>query len=275
MGRVHIFSKMVLAGDKIEIYQYSKPILAGQSRMFDVIRSSDIDGEEEKREDNLYRARQTLRRLIWANRCENMKFLTLTYAETTLDVKKVQRDIQTFLQSMRRRGYTMNYVYVLENQKERGAVEGNAGCLHVHFILFEENKINLEDLRAAWPHGRHEIRKVRGVRDYGAYVSKYIRKDTFAEFGQHTYRTSLGLKKPEEVNFYTEEFADGFDTDYFHPNDILRRMVPTYYKKQRRDFRDKDGVGHVQEITYYQGVLTPELKAWIESHREEPYEDVT
>lgn len=272
MAKVHIFSKMILAGDKIEIYRYSKPILAGQSRMFDVIRSGD-GGEEEKREDNLYRARQTLRRLIWANRCENMKFLTLTYAETVLDVKRVQRDITTFLQAMRRRGYTMDYVYVLENQKERGEQEGNAGCLHVHFILFNENKIDLQDLNAAWPHGRNQIRKVRGVRDYGAYVSKYISKETFAQFGQHTYRTSLGLKKPEEVNFYVEEFADGFDTDYFHPNDILRRFVPTYYKKQRRDFRDKNGVGLVQEIAYYQGVLTPELRAWIEEHREEPYED--
>lgn len=276
MGQVHIFSKVVLAGDKIEIYEYSKPISAGHTRQFDVIREDVPSGdkEEEKRVDNLLRARQTLRRLIWANRCKNMKFLTLTYRETVLDVKKIGRDIQTFLQAMRRRGYQMDYVYVLEHQKERGEAEGNKGSLHVHFILFLEDKINLDDLNASWPHGYTDIRKVRGVRDYGAYVSKYISKETFAEFGQHTYRCSLGLKKPEEINFYTEEFADGLNVDdHFHPHDILRHIVPTYWKKQRRDYIDQKGVAQVQEVVYYQAVLTPELRSWIDAHREEPYED--
>lgn len=264
---------MVLSGDKIEIYEYSKPIVAGISRQLDVVRES--DGEEEKREDNLYRARQTLRRIIWANRCKNMKFLTLTYRDTVLDVKRVDNDIASFLKSMRRKGYTMDYVYVLEHQKERGEVEGNEGCLHVHFILFTEQKIQLEDLNAAWPHGYTDIRKVKGIRDYGAYVSKYISKETFAEFGQHTYRTSLGLKKPEVVNFYSEGFADGFkvcDGDMhtnFHPHDILKRFVPTYWNKLRRDYVDEMGQSQVQEVVYYQGVLTDDLRAWIEHYRED------
>ena len=271
MAKVHIFSKVVLSGDKIEVYEYSKPIVAGISRRLDVVRES--DGEEVKRDDNLYRARQTLRRTIWANRCDNMKFLTLTYRDTVLDVKRVSRDITTFVQAMRRKGYPMDYVYVLEHQKDRGALEGNDGCLHVHFILFSSQKINLDDLNSAWPHGYTDIRKVRGVRDYGAYVSKYISKETFAEFGQHTYRTSLGLNKPEVINFYCEGFADGFrvcdgnmPTD-FHPRDILSRFVPSYISKLRKDYRDEYGVGQTMSVTYTQGVLTPALRDWIDEYR--------
>lgn len=266
-----MFSKMVLSGDKIEIYEYSRPILAGHTRQFDVIQKG--EGGEDKRYDNLLRARQSLRRLIWSNKTDFMKFLTLTYRDTVLDVAKVQRDMSVFFKAMRRRGYSLDYVYVLEHQKERGFREGNAGCLHVHMILFNDGFINLSDLNACWPHGSTDIQKVRGVRDVGAYVSKYISKETFAEFGQHTYRTSLGLKHPEEVNFYIEDFADGFDTEKFHPHDVLRRFVPSYYNSSRRDYLDQNGVAQVQEVNYYQGVITDSLRRYIESHRLEVITD--
>lgn len=254
MAEAHLFSKVVISGDIVEVYTYSSAIKVGQERPYDLVRSDETEVKEPagKREDNLYRAKQTVRRLIWSNWVPYAKFITLTYAETVLDVQKVRRDVRTFVQAMRRRGYDMKFLYVLERQKERGIKEGNEGCWHVHMVLFITDRIPYEILNACWPHGGTDIHKISDVKNLGAYVSKYITKEDAGELGSRVYNCSVGLTRPKVENFYLEGCSD---TTYngLHPKDVVDALDLVYRSTVRHDYRGSDGVGHTQVVSYYQG----------------------
>ena len=259
----HMFCKIVRSGKAVEAYIYSNAIKVGHERKHDVCKRKAkdyIDLEEleelEKRSDNLYRARQTVRRLIWANQGNFSKFITLTCRETELDRKRVQRYITTFVQALRRKDYEMLYLYVLEHQKERGDKEGNEGCLHVHMVLFNDTFLPIETLEKCWPHGFVYINAIDDVRDLGAYVCKYITKENSAEFGAHVYGVSRGLKRPEVERFYTEGFSDSM-TGIF-PKKILKNLNVSYHDVICHDYIDDQGVGHSQKIAYYQGTWKDE-----------------
>ncbi len=258
MSEAHIIARVVRCGERIEVYRYSSGILCGREREYDIVKSK-YEGEtqsEGKRTDNLLRARQMLRRLIWCNQGKYTKFITLTYADTVLDVKKVRRDITTFVQAMRRKGYDMKYVYVLEHQKNRGKREGNEGCLHVHMVLFIDAFIPKTDLEKCWRHGWVDINAIDDIRNLGAYVCKYITKESETELEKNVYACSKGLKRPQEECFYAEGYSDS--TVDLHPNELLKHIQVTYSKQMRYDFFRKDDLmcPHADSliVTYLQGV---------------------
>lgn len=266
MAEMHLFSRVVQCGDTVEVYQYSSAIKVGHERAYDIVRrdGSVIDDELVKRSDSLYRSRQTLRRLIWANQGKYTKFVTLTYRETVLDVKQVRRDITTFVQKMRRKGYTMNYVYVLENQKDRGEKEGNDGCLHVHMLIFNDEFLSLDLLNSCWKHGSTDISALEHVTNVGAYVCKYITKEGTRAFGSQVYGCSNGLKRPAEERFFTEGLSD--TTIGLHPKEVLDGLDIKYKSQMRHDYIDEQGVGREQIVNYYQG--TWKVANVIEQHQE-------
>ena len=243
--------KVVVSGDVVEMYFYKIPIKCGNKRKHEIIKDS--CEEKEKREDNLYRARQNIRRIVWSNQGKYTKFVTLTYKQTVLDVKKVRRDITTFVQSMRRCGYDMKYLYVLENQKERGKIENNNGCIHVHMLLFIDKYIPKQDLEKCWKHGFIGIEKIDNVRNLGAYVCKYITKQNLADFGKRCYSCSIGLDRPSDERFYTWGFSDNVTSFKFEPEDVLRAIDINYSATMNKDFFDADGVPINQSVSYYQG----------------------
>lgn len=65
MPEAHLFSKVVISGDVVEVYTYSSAIKVGQERPYDIVRrnGTEVERPPEKREDNLFRARQNVRRL--------------------------------------------------------------------------------------------------------------------------------------------------------------------------------------------------------------------
>lgn len=259
----HMFCKIVRSGKAVEAYIYSNAIKVGHERKHDVCKRKAkdyIDLEEleelEKRSDNLYRARQTVRRLIWANQGSFTKFITLTYRDTELDRNRVHRDITTFVQAVRRKDYEMLYLYVLEHQKERGEKEGNLGCWHVHMVVFNDAFLPKEILEKCWPHGFVDINAIDDVRDLGAYVCKYITKENSSEFGSRVFSASKGLKRPEVERFYTEGFSDSM-TGIF-PKKILKNLNVSYHDVICHDYIDDQGVGHSQKIAYYQGTWKDE-----------------
>lgn len=252
-----MFCRVVVSGDRVEVYQYSNGIRCGHERKFEIVRRDktvvDHDDELVKRTDNLYRARQTVRRLVWANNTKKYtKFVTLTYAKAEFDMKRVKHDVKMFVKYLRRAGYEMNYLYVLEHQKKRGEKEGNEGSLHIHMLIFNDKKMPLSLLNKAWPHGSTDISALKDVDNIGAYVSKYITKESCAEFGSHVYGVSRGLKRAAEECFYTEGYSD---TVYngLHPQDVIKALNVEYKSQMRHDFRDDKGVGHAQIVNYYQG----------------------
>lgn len=252
MAEASLFCRVVMSGDTVEVYQYKYPVKVGYERKFDVIRSENTNSSDGKRYDNLLRARQNVRRLIWCNQGPYTKFLTLTYAEACLDRKKVIRDVTTFVQAMRRLGYDMKYLYVLEHQKERGEKEGNVGSLHIHMVVFVDRFIPVDDIRRCWKHGIFDIKKIEFVRNLAAYVCKYITKETIADFGCHCFACSKGLKRPVEECFYSEGYSD-HTYNGLHPKDVIDALKVGFHSQMRHDFLDADGVGRSQVVNYWQG----------------------
>lgn len=222
----YITDKFVISGDKIEKMSYSVPILCDFEREHTPKRNTE-NSEDGKREDSLARARQTVRRIIWANITPHSKFLTLTCADICLDKNVFMRRLQTFFQAMQRQGYDLRYLYVLERQVKRGVKEGNAGTIHAHVVVFNDEKIPLKAIKKAWKHGRTEIhilnslrysksqdgyKRGERVRDIGAYVCKYITKESELEWGSRCFNCSVGLNRP--IEFPLKKYGN-FDVGYF------------------------------------------------------------
>ena len=238
----YILQKAVISGDHVEFYKYSIPIRCEFEKQVSLFPSQ--EGAGEKRSDNLARARQTARRLIWCNLTPHTKFLTLTCSDICVDRKKFMRRMQTFFQAMKRNGYELQYLYVLERQLERGIREGNAGTWHAHIVVFNDEKIPLDVLKKCWKHGRSEIKILNGLRvkddekilDVGAYVCKYITKDTALELGSRSFRCSKGLKRPIEIDLK----ADGApDLGYFvDKEDLYNETVADLFSKSEFKYQD-------------------------------------
>lgn len=244
--------KFVVCGDTVEVYEYSTPLSVGHSRNYDIVRRDSTDEECVKRNGNLYRARQSVRRIIWSNQGKYTKFVTLTYAETVLDVKTVRYDIQQFVRRMRRLGYDMKYLYVLEQQKKRGEKEGNSGCLHVHMLIFIDKFVPFQDINKCWKKGSTDIQAVDNINNLGAYVSKYITKDNFAYFGKKCYACSLNLNRGEIERFYIGQYSDtAYNVQGYK---ILQGLDINFYDSMRHDYiSPTDGSCQLQIVKYYQG----------------------
>lgn len=189
--------RVVRSGDVLEVYSYKKKVHYNYETMekkYDREKPDDWNG---KREENLSRARQTIRRLIWANLTRYSKFLTLTYAENMQDLERFYYDWKIFTTAMRRKGHDLKYLYVLEYQ-ERGAI-------HAHVVLFGDKFIPWQDITDNWRHGIINIHKIRDIGNLGAYVCKYLTKNTLAEYNSKSYHCSRGLNRPVERKITLDE----------------------------------------------------------------------
>lgn len=266
----YILQKVVISGNHVEFYKYSMPVLCEFEKKQNLLKVKNNEHEEgKKRADNLARSRQSVRRIIWCNVTPHTKFLTLTCSDTCLELKAFQRKLQTFFQAMTRKNYKLSYLYVLERQLERGKKEGNAGSWHAHIVVFNDEKIPLDVLNSCWKQGYTDIKILNGLRcrddekikDVGAYVCKYITKDTVLELGSHCFRCSKGLKRPLEVNLK----ADGSpELGYFVDNeDCYNELVAELFSKSKFCYQDtkivplRGQADSFQFIEYSQAILKP------------------
>lgn len=259
MAEDYIRFRVVRSGNTVELIEYESPVKCGVERSFVQKKKNkeELDGTEEKREDNLYRARQAIRRIIWANLGKYTKFFTLTYKITCLDVSKVRNDLATFFKGMKRVGYNLKYLYVLEHQKERGEKEENEGSLHVHMVLFHDAYVPWQIIKRYWKHGSIDIHVLRKVKNVGAYVCKYITKENLADFGSHTYACSKGLKRPKDACFYTSGDSDCFG-DSWSLSEIKAALKSTFSRTSTFDILVKNGGEPIlinQTVRYTQGVF--------------------
>lgn len=259
--------RIVVSGSKVELYEYVKPICVEFEREHAVEKNQ--TPESKKRVDNLLRARRRVRQLVWCNITPHSKFLTLTYRDTMLEVKRFRRDWQTFLQAMRRKGHDLRYLYVIERQKKRGVKEGNEGTIHAHVIVFNDEFIPLQDVLTCWRHGNVDLKMLDGlreqdgerVRDAGAYVCKYVTKEAVVEWGQRCFSTSLGLSQPEEVKFYAYGGVDRngvpnyvtADMDVFEAYKDLVQV--TYSDVHNYSYELSDGTVYENAVVYSQGTV--------------------
>lgn len=203
--------------------------------------------ESSKRLDNLKRARDMVAQIVYSNLTPHTKFLTLTTSETILDVPIFQRKLQTFLQSMKRYGFPLKYIYVYERQTKRGLKEGNSGSLHVHMIVFNDEKIPMDILKRSWKHGRVELKILDGlrvkndkvsselVRNPAAYVCKYITKESVAEWNEKCFRCSKNLKRPVEIRNEVYTYSNGAVATNFSEDidDFFQSMFAPVYENTK------------------------------------------
>lgn len=184
------FTKVVVSGSVIEVYQYDKPPL---------LRKGQIETEDEEKEDRtLERRKQTarearnmVRRLVLSNFDNGSKFITLTFAEDIQDVREANKVFKKFIQRMRYKYGQFKYVAVIEFTK--------AGRVHYHMMSDLPFILNSE-LAAIWRNGFVRINEIEHVDNVGAYMVKYMVKDLedMRLAGNKCYQTSKGLDRPKE-----------------------------------------------------------------------------
>ena len=266
-----MFTKVIVSGDIIEVYEYEGPVFfdfkkrkkAEEVEVEDDM-SIHLDWEDnpdpaeipedipenirhlferkkEYRKSAMYRARQTLRRLILSNFDKNSKFVTLTFRDgETEDIKDVRqtnpmfkRFIQRLNRYLKKEGKpALKYAVVVEFQDKNGR-----GAVHYHMIC-NLDWMPHEKLTEIWRHGWVGINSLKAkmredgkdVDNVGAYMIKYMLKDFNDERlrGQKTYWTSRGLIKPIEykgmdaeafmyirkVNEMKEVFTSEYESEY-------------------------------------------------------------
>lgn len=257
--------KMIVFGEKIEFKNYSVPVCCG-NRKHDILRLGNKETGE-KRSDNLARSRMNVRYRVWANVTPHSKFLTLTTSDTVLDKEQFVKRLKTFFKAMSREGYKLRYLYVLERQKERGEKEGNAGSIHAHIIIFNDEYIPFDIINKHW-NGTTDIHMLDGLReengekvkDVGAYVCKYLTKEADLEWGSRCYNCSVGLNKPIIVRkkiygdengnyFYNNEEPENMAIEEFEKSTLV-----TYQNSMIVQYNMGDGIVN-QIIDYKQGKL--------------------
>lgn len=265
LAKTFVTEKCVISGQFIEFYKYQLPIKCDYARKHSVFKLKVPEDEKfEKREDNLSRARQTVRRIIWCNVTPHTKFMTLTVKENITDVKEFRRMFTTFLQAMKRNGFDLDYLCVLERQKR--------GAIHAHCVVFNDEKIPLKILKKCWHYGRSEIKILNGLKyktdekivDVGAYVCKYITKEAISEWGSRSYNCSKGLKRPIDISL--KQFGD-YDIGLFEdPQDVHRIVVEQLLRQSNWNYcdtktilLDRSDIPIIQTIDYFQGTLKGEL----------------
>lgn len=226
--------KAIVSGDVVEIITYEH----GNYYGFDGVANGKNKSDKNKRSDNINFARKRLRRLINSNVTGNDMFVTLTYANNMCDITQAKKDYKVFIKAMKRKGYDLKYVYVVEFQK-RGAV-------HFHAIFFDCGYIDSLFLASVWKRGFVKINRINDVDNAGAYVVKYMNKDLVDDrlIGKDLYGRSRGLKepietnKPQEVNGLLEAYADDLVYCSSYNNEYKGNMVYCQFNAKRKKVKN-------------------------------------
>lgn len=180
---------------------------------------------------SLHRTFRELRAVINTN-CtdpENIRWVTLTYAENMQDTERLYTDFRDFWKRFKRRWPGGEYITVMEPQKR--------GAWHVHALFIWPDKapyVPNDELAACWGHGFVMVKALDNVDNIGAYLSAYLgdvevpmesekgevktlKDGTKKKFikgarlclyppGMKLYRCSRGIKKPVERWLSPEEY---------------------------------------------------------------------
>lgn len=209
--------RLIQAGRSVEVIEYEKPVIKkdqflSKNNVAHITRekrkvSASAPDKEKNRETVLYRARNEVRRLINANvnRQFDMAssvykpvFLTLTFADNIQNITAANIEFRKFIKRLgnyiaKDQAY-VQYVAVPEFQK-RGAV-------HYHLVIFNLPYIKTSKIEDIWRNGFIQIKSIEEVDNIGAYMSKYMTKDSNGDerlHGQKCYFRSRDLYEPIEI----------------------------------------------------------------------------
>ena len=216
-----ITKRIIYSGNIYELYTYSIPIRKGYEREKGKGGRSVMANFEQKavnRVLTMNRAKRDVRRLINANAYayEDSEgniikpvFISFTYKENVTDLKWSNREYSKFIQRLNFNfGYKtahFKYVTVIEFQ-ERGAI-------HYHTVFFnlplKADFVSKEEpgkadalIEAIWKHGWCKVVDITEVDNVGAYLTKYMTKETIDErlVEEKCYFSARGLLKPVTID---------------------------------------------------------------------------
>ena len=132
----------------------------------------------ENRSENVNSLRQTMKKMRYLINNNfygktNELALTLTYAENMTDTKRLEEDLESFIDKLRYKfkgKSKIEYMHAIEPQ-ERGA-------WHSHTLLrFDDLKyiyIPNDEIRTMWGQGIVTVKRIQNVDNIGAYLSAYL-----------------------------------------------------------------------------------------------------
>jgi hypothetical protein len=239
--------RVIKSGHIYEIYAYEKEPLK-TNRVEE--KESDIDewfdhGRTEEMELSLeqkqlerdlsnagkraIRARNTIRRLASSNFDNKSKFVTLTFGEHITDLTEAHKRFENFIKRLK---------YYLEKEKQHNDLKyicvvefTKAGRIHYHMISnmpYVKNAI----LAEKWGNGFVKINRIKHVDNVGAYIVKYMTKDSADERlkGRKSYFTSKNnLERPVE---FKGEIAKDILESLLGQKKVFSSSYPTEYLGQ-------------------------------------------
>jgi hypothetical protein len=212
--------KIILTGDRVKYYHYSKPIYKNLSKPNDTTQQKKVFESALKRVEknpnnsthrstddapirnsfSLTRTRNNLFDTIETNKTSYTKILTLTTRTPVLDREEFLHKFKIFRRRFEKHfKIKLKYIGIIEQQKERGKKENNSGSLHAHLILFIDDYLPFQELKQLWQtFGSIDIKKVQ-FHGYAKYLAKYLTKsniENIHQLGKKSIFKSQGLKQP-------------------------------------------------------------------------------
>lgn len=245
---MYYFSKIIVSGSIIEVYQYDKIQKKDYTRKKKLIIPGQLQLDlnkkiKEKRMDSVNRTRTVIRRLINANP-ELDEFVTLTFKENITDITIANRHFSKFIMRLKYKHPNLKYVAVIEFQR-RGAV-------HYHLLMNISYVKNIE-IAQLWGHGFVKVNKIDHVDNVGAYICKYLSKDTIDTrmWNKKKFFCSKNLATP--LAFFSESEIANIKNAY-----DLGSVQPVY----KCEF-DNEYTGKVKYTQYNLKRYTDTLKKYI------------
>jgi hypothetical protein len=184
--------RLIISGKYFELYEYEKPIFWNFPP--NKLAESVGNKKKERRVDSIIRTQNNIRRICNANEDwgERLKFITFTFEENIQDVALANEFWKKFNRGLRKRFPGTKYIVVVEFQK-RGAIHYHAVFFNMPFVYGLQN-----ELVKLFPWGFIDVKCIHHVRNTGAYISKYLTKETLDNrlYKRKGYFCSRGVRKP-------------------------------------------------------------------------------
>jgi hypothetical protein len=204
-----MYTKVIQAGDQIEVYQYQKKLnVSRQKRNY---RKNKRRSKKENDSRNftqyrtnrsIQRARQSFFRLVAANLHKDKKlaFVTLTTFEQKLDLKYGYQALRFFWKNVRRLRPELKYILVPEWQKR--------GALHYHCLVWGLTDSDVygekrtRNFQRCWARGFVDVRFAKNSNlAIAGYMAKYLVKalEDSRLSNQRAYSCSRNVERPSEA----------------------------------------------------------------------------
>lgn len=216
------YIEIMISKHVVEIKEYEKLNVKNDMEKAREVEKGNGNNQDENYAKRQKKRRDKVRQYVTNNFDENSKFITLTFKDTQkfdiTDVKSCNKEFDKFIRRLNRHtGKKTKYVAVIEFQDKN-----SRGAVHYHMVS-DIKYISNKKLSEIWGNGFVRINKIKHVDNLGAYVVKYMNKDTEDKrlMGLKAYNISTGLEKPRRITSWDNE-------------ELAKKVFDMYCKDEKR-----------------------------------------